>query len=220
MWLYNISDIEIIRGEVIVKKPLTYTSAALEKELSLTKYNADYIFKHTEADRVFIPSMAIPFYYFIFLHGRIPKEREFYDIYMTLYSGGWRITKEDYSYLEDLYVKEIIHRSYPSFVRDFHFYLLLNEDPFFDTVWYSVRSDVADGIDIYVEKAGELYTIGLFLESAKSRKYLEQKMSSVHIPISVEFNKDSANQFGKFSLCGADHVEMVKTAVSLPLSKW
>ena len=188
--------------------------------MSETKYNADYIFKCTAADRVFIPSMAIPFYYHIYSKGKVPSEVEFFDLFIKMYCGANRITKDDYSSISTIYVKEIIHRSYPSFIRDFHFYLLLSEDAFFDSVSYSVRSDVAYGIAISVKKDGHTYTIGVFLESAKSRSFLQEKMSSVDIPISVQFDKTSAYQVGKFSLCGKDHVDLVKFSVSSPISKW
>lgn len=220
MWLYSISDIQISRNGFVVKKNQPVTVQSLEAQLALTRYNCEYVFKFTSADGVFIPSMAIPFYHFIFELGRVPNEQEFYAHFTKLYCSPFRITENDYSYLNQLYVKEIIHRSYPSFVRDFHFYLLLSEDVFFDNVWYSVKSDVADGIDIFVKKDEVVYTIGIFLESAKSRHYLDKKISSVQIPIAVSYSKDSTKQIGKFSLCHQDHIDIVKTAISSPLSKW
>ena len=104
-----------------------------------------------------------------------PTQEEFVDEYFerSVENGNEMFTEE----LEDAW-KRRLELAYPSFVRDLHFTLLLQEynkeHQVFDSVTYSIEDDI-QGADIVVRKDGEEFHINCYVDSKKSKKFLKQK---------------------------------------------
>ena len=57
-----------------------------------------------------------------------------------------------------------ILRTYPSLIRDFHFYLLLMEDGYFQDVIYFCKIDIK-GNDIVIRCNNNEYVLSLFVDT-------------------------------------------------------
>lgn len=87
--------------------------------------------------------------------------------------------------------------TYPSLLRDMHFSYLIQDyndrESTFDRVTYNPEKDVRDGADAIVEKDDELYYVNLYVDTEKSRAFLDEKKdhrhpehnhTEVHLPMS------------------------------------
>lgn len=70
-------------------------------------------------------------------------------------------------------------KAWASLVRDVHFAFLMFEDQeendTFDDVWFSIKKDIEDGADLIIEEGEATYHVNLFVDSAKSQKFLDKK---------------------------------------------
>lgn len=86
--------------------------------------------------------------------------------------------------------------TYPSLVRDMHFVYLLNDfndrENIFDNIQYDPELDVKEGADAVIEKDNVIYYINLYVNTDKSKAYLDKKKSyrhpdhnckEIHLPI-------------------------------------
>ena len=72
-------------------------------------------------------------------------------------------------------VKARLLRSYPSLIRDFHFYVLCQTSDQFEHVSYSLRQDYYAGIDLCVQYAGHKFQVSVMLNSPRARAYKTKK---------------------------------------------
>lgn len=70
-------------------------------------------------------------------------------------------------------------KAWASLVRDVHFAFLMFESQekldLFDTVEFSLEADIQRGADLIIENVGQEYHVNLFVDSKKSRKFLDKK---------------------------------------------
>lgn len=90
-------------------------------------------------------------------------------------------------------------KAWASLVRDVHFAFLMFEaqerDNYFDNVWFSIKKDIEDGADLIIENGDKTYHINLFVDSAKSQKFLNKKKNhrqpvkqAVDLKVPMTFN--------------------------------
>jgi len=135
-----------------------------------------------------MPPFVISFYEAFADLGKPPTEDEFFDRYV----------KDNFSFcclfnLEALKARAL--RAYPSFLRDYHFYLMCIEDGFFDDVKYCLEDDM-DGIDLKVTKDNVEFNIMLFCDTKKANQYREKKLfrheeipNSIDLPLKMNKRK-------------------------------
>jgi hypothetical protein len=104
-------------------------------------------------------------------------------------------------------------RTYPSLIRDFHFYSLLSESKKFESVRYSLAQDYFQGLDIEVVYRGKPFFISVFVETRRASTFKKKKYSRHDydgIPeISLGLAFSSLKKLGSIYVCQAEHVDQV-----------
>ena len=154
----NTPEIRFLNNrQVYYLKDYDITVKKLEAQIEKIKYDAVYCnyknHKDTDVENTQFPAVAFVFYKFFFLSDRIPDADEIITSYFLTYSSdlqdcGDTVLFQGRKYNKNALVGRIL-RTYPSLIRDFHFYLSLVEDGSFDKVIYSYQNDIK-GIDITV----------------------------------------------------------------------
>lgn len=130
----------------------------IETQIKKIKYESVYEnyknFKCPEVEKAQFPAIAFVFYKFFFLCNRIPDTEEIISSYFYTYNADFKDCGDTVLFQGNKYEKKAligrILRTYPSLIRDFHFYLSLVEDGSFDKVIYSLQNDIK-GVDIIIE---------------------------------------------------------------------
>lgn len=108
--------------------------------------------------------------------------------------------------------------AYPSLVRDLHFFFLLseynNKHNVFDSVRYDPEMDIKHGADAIIEVEDETYYVNLYVDTAKSNKFIDKKKSHRHpannaIELHLTVSREDARnkKVGDFWLYSEQHIE-------------
>ena len=161
-----ILNVEIYNGHIRQTQSLELTVVRLEELLRCYEYSGENREKVPSVEKMALPPFALSFYSFIVKTGMLPSEDDLLEEYL----------KQDkyFSYIPDGKVEVTykgnrdvvplagligrVLRTYPSLVRDFHFYLMAYESNLFTAVRYSVSEDVDQGVDIKVQYNGKWLT--------------------------------------------------------------
>ena len=109
-----------------------------------------------------------------------------------------------------------ILRTYPSLIRDIHFYYFLLESKKFDDVKYSLKKDL-NGTDLTISKNGIEFCVSIFIDSLRSNGYKIQKegrhnYSTVkEIRLNVVFKE--MDKVGEFYLLGEKHLNHIEEVI-------
>lgn len=211
-----ILNIELYNGHIRKTKDLALTVERLEETLQHYKYSGENRIKDPVVEDLALPPIASSFYNFIYETNMLPSEDDLIESYLgqsdffsylpgekveVTYSGKSTVVS-----LEGLIGR--ILRTYPSLVRDFHFYLMAHESELFSAVRYSVIEDVGHGVDIKVQHNGKWYNIGLCLSSKRSLFY-KFKKTFRHKPVDIiyiELKSNEAHKVGDYMLYSQWHV--------------
>jgi hypothetical protein len=120
------------------------------------------------------------------------------------------LTETQFSYQNERYSVEGLKaralRTYPSFVRDIHFYYFLLESGEFETVKYSIYTDYYKGIDILIIKNNVTYGVSILVNTDRSAAYkvLKEKRHNYRDvkEIKLQVNFSDLDQKGNFYLLG------------------
>lgn len=95
--------------------------------------------------------------------------------------------KDGASKFTDEYKDAWIRRAqvaYPSLVRDMQFIYLLSDyndtHSVFDSIDYDPEKDIKEGVDAIIEAGGETYYVNLYVDTQKSRDFLDTKKNTRH----------------------------------------
>lgn len=195
-----------------------WTAAEIEEQVSQFSYTGENLIKDPEVEKAKLPPFALAFYKFIFFKNRLPEEVELWNYYL-----GQHFTVVDAKYIQFLQkgvlkkylaesVKARMLRSYPSLIRDFHFFVLCQESRLFERVSYSLRDDYFKGIDLTISYQNRLFRISVMLNSERSRAYKAQKYArhaeSPENEVLMLFDLyKNANVRGQIKLFSPKHVE-------------
>ena len=208
---HQIIDIKFQGGKAFVLKEMEITSRIIEKQLSKVKYSGQNRKLSSEVEKARLPPFALAFYKLVFEFGKIPTEKELTDYYQAKY-----FTPKDDKNLKCFYggksitidkegLEGRLMRTYPSLIRDFHFYLKCTECKLFDEVTYSLSSDYFEGIDLCIKYKEETFSVSMFIDSQRAKLYKEKKYkrhnySDKNEIILVIDLKKSSNRVSNFSL--------------------
>lgn len=211
-----IINVEIYNDHIRQVKDLSLTVATLEEILKSYKYSGEGKKKEPAVENLRMPPMTLTFYSFLFDTGTIPTDMSLAEEYLNnsafAYIPDGKVEvdyegKRTIVTLEGLYGR--ILRTYPSIIRDLHFYLQLKESGLFEAVRYSVKADFEDKVDVKVQYQGAWYNIGLMLSSKRSLAFWEKKKSR-HKPIDtidIGLNDCPKSRVGDYDLYTHHHIQ-------------
>ena len=221
MSFYNhIEDIKYSKSQVYMLKKQTLTSTQVESQIRDYPYSGVKQYRNESLDNVKIPPIISVFYTILFMQNKVPSSEELISFYTNIFfdfnNDSYQIKPEYRAGKENpLFdinsIKARILRTYPSLVRDFHFYLLCCESDYFDNVYYSLKKDFVDGIDVDVVYKGETYGVSLHTKTNKSlfyknKKYFRHSYAGIkEIDLTLELN--SRKMTGSFFLYDTSHIE-------------
>lgn len=211
----DIIDIQIINNKFIQIKEIHFNIKDIEKGIAKIKYKGQGLIKDNKVEYAKLPSIAKIFYMFLY-NRSIPSPERLFTVYYNTYFVALNCEKCNCIINNEIYsiegVKARILRTYPSLLRDFHFFVLCYNSGYFDKVKYSFSNDVKKGIDLTVVYANKKYGVSLFVETPRSKKYKKQKynrhnyssINEICIPINPF---DKSNYVGDFALYNKEHVK-------------
>ena len=199
----NIIDIKFSGNQVYVLKEINLTASDIEEQLKEINYTGQGRANSQTTENLRFPPFALAFYNLLFRNQRIPEEQELIRFYSECFfsrnkAGETFCRFEGRTFKVDLEsFKGRLLRTYPSLIRDYHFFLKCNESNYFDRVAYSLKKDYFEGIDITVfsgkiEKHVSLHTKTRRGNSYKNKKYGRHDYSSKNeIVLELDFKKES-----------------------------
>ncbi|AEI50385.1 hypothetical protein [Runella slithyformis] len=176
-------DVRFEENTVSFVRQKIWTVQELEEQVARFEYSGENLPKDPEVEKAKLPPFALAFYKYIFFKNRLPDETELWDHYIHQ-----PFVTFDEEYIEIhrrgaikafliTSVKARMLRSYPSLVRDFHFYVLCLTSGVFERVSYSLQKDYFEGVDLCVTYAGRAFQVSILLNSPRARTYKCQKYS-------------------------------------------
>ncbi|WP_179036463.1 hypothetical protein [Paenibacillus sp. URB8-2] len=121
------------------------------------------------------PNMMYTLWAFICSHRRFPSQTEYTQYFLSVHSSTL-------STLNEAAVKARLLRSFPSLIREIHFYALVKESGLFQEVNYSAKLDVEDGTDLSVKCGGYEYGVSCYVQTERSLEYRRRKRSRPRTP--------------------------------------
>lgn len=212
----GILNVELYNNHIRQVKDLSLTCETLEEKLKYMKYTGEKRVVDDKVENLLLPPIALTFYSLIYDMGNVPTEDLLIEEYLNQeeYFGYLPEEKVEVNYNNTLTVVSLeglisrILRTYPSLIRDFHFYLMVNESGLFEAVKYSFIDDYKNKIDIKVLYKGQWHNVGLLLGSKRSLFYRFKKKFR-HKPVDViyiELDKKDAQWVGDYMLYTNNHI--------------
>lgn len=130
-----------------------------------------------------LPSMVTYFYYFLYLHKRIPTQVEYIKFYYKM-NKNWVLEQIGEEYHQALIGR--LSRFYPSMMRDIHFYHLLKESNQFEKVLFTLKYDLEGKVDVFIKKDGKWYGLQLRTKTKNSHYFYGKKKDRNMIEVSAE----------------------------------
>ena len=202
----NIKDIIITNNDTMMNGELTLSIEQWEEQINRIRYESYYEkYKNDkEMENVDIPYFNLPFYMHILMYEEIPTIEEFENNYFKIYrkeiqKDGEQIVCHGHNYPVGSFQGRFL-RTYPSLIRDFHFYTMLKQSDYFDEVRWSYDKDTFEGKDIIVKYEGEEFDISLFAETKNGKFFKNVKNDHRH-----SYDKRSMElplKMGKAQRCG------------------
>lgn len=215
-WKYKIYDLRIESGYSSEVREFKLSRKEVEHQISQLPYEFDNS-RGDRYDSTWLPAMNLPFVDFITRFCFLPTEEQLIDYYKYYYEGTANTSVDLLSKIPQEAIYQRLHRAYPSFLRDFHFYVMASESNLFEKVAYSVREDVINKTDVLIEDQGRRLQVAIFLDTensldwAKSKNFDESK--TFFVPVTM--NEEHGYKVGKFYLVQPKTIEHLKEAIKL-----
>jgi hypothetical protein len=199
---FNILDLQFSAGKAAVIKSVSINAEQLIEQVKTIKYNPVEFggSKLPAIENAGFPPFNLVFYRHIINNNSLPDTNQFINqclaAYFTVDNEVCRIKIKDYDNhtIHDLLsLKGRISRTYPSLIRDFHFYLLCSESEKFQKVEFSLRSDFFDGYDLKVTQNDKIFFVSLHIATKrgnyfKQRKYERHSYTDNEIVLRLDLN--------------------------------
>jgi hypothetical protein len=211
----------MVNGKFLVEYNLPFTCEGFVNQVEkLPDYS--YIRKVddlVEKDCTYFPSFVNFFYKTTVLQNKLLSHFEYAQVYIDKF---FEIKNEnELIYKNKVYSRDgllwHIYRTYPSLIRDFHFYLFLNTDSFFEFVKYTTEDDLRKKIDITVSVNSVEYYLRLFVNTKKSNEYYKNKNSKVDnanvIDVGLDLN-DAYKTKNNYVLYSRKYINRIKEEIT------
>lgn len=212
----EVLNVEIYNNHIRQVKDFSLTCLSLEDKIKDFKYEGENRVKDDKVENLLLPPIALTFYSLVYDMGNAPSPDILIEEYLGQedYFGYLPEDKVEVNYngvltvvsLEGLIAR--ILRTYPSLVRDLHFYLMAEESGLFEAVHYSFKEDYKGKVDIRVKYKDKWSNVGLLLGSKRSLFYrFKKKFRHKEVDvIYIELQKDKAKWVGDFMLYTREHI--------------
>jgi hypothetical protein len=220
-----IKDIKFMNGEGYLLKDLSLSLETYEAQMKQIDYDCIYdqyrgCRDEFGVEKTQFPSIIFAFYNIVFSLGKVPTPEELLDEYYRLNNADLFIDGDAVVYQNRSFRKidldARILRTYPSLVRDHHFYLMLAAEHCFDRVIYSCKNDIS-GKDLIVQHKGKEYFISLFVKTKRSTFFKQIKNTFRHIysrkEIPLPLELDAAKKCGDFFVYDQGDLQQVKYVI-------
>lgn len=215
-----ILNVELSNRHMRETRDFSMTVTELEETIRGYSYKGEGLVKDPVVENTQFPPIALSFYSYIYEHDSVPSPETLINIYLSQncfssvsedkYAVNYGTTKTIVS-KEGLVAR--ILRTYPSIVRDLHFYLMALESRLFDGVWYSFDDDYHKGIDIKVMYNHKWYNIAL-MQNTRRSVFFRNKKKYRHFGknsdvIVIELDKRKSRSCGDYNLYTESDVKKV-----------
>lgn len=202
---------------------INFNSLFVEEQIKTFKYNQARSGTKNEyvENTLRLPSMIMPFYDYVFENQKIPEPEKYINELFPINYLSW-IKQFDSEIQKG--IKYRLWKSYPSFIRDLHFCLLLRDRAsYFSKIIYNRKLDVEFGIDILINYKEinfgvKLYTYtenGLKFRNKKDRRHLQfDNIIGVELPI----NLDKCKTCGDIYLYSENEMELLNKNINNSIS--
>lgn len=136
-----VTNVEIINNILVettdenttITKPFLLNVKEIEEQIESIEYTGVNRPRNSFVEKINFPPMALAFYNFLFQNGKIPTENEFMETYEDLFSQhiifNYNRKSVDINYANRdthifwaEYYRGRLLRTYPSFIREIHFF--------------------------------------------------------------------------------------------------
>jgi hypothetical protein len=216
-----ILNVELSNKRIREVRDFTLSSKKLEETIKTYPYTGENRIKDPVVENTQFPPIIRTFYSYVYEYNAVPSPDVLVDLYLSQecftevsadhYFVSYESTNTAVS-KEGLIAR--ILRTYPSLIRDLHFYLMAVESGLFQSVWYSVNDDFTKGIDIRVKYNNKWYNIAL-LQSTTRSLFFKNKKKNRHPGMNadliyVELNQAHSKRCGDYNLYTLYNVEQLK----------
>lgn len=221
----EIKDIKFYDNNVYLLKTCSLTSEKFKNIVKEFKYEDLYAkykaYKDEKrVEKTKFPAINVAFYKHIFENDTVPSPEGMLELYFDLYSDRVKIVEDKVIFNNDEYslnaLKARILRTYPSLIRDFHFYLMVKEANVFDKVTYSCADDI-NGTDVAITHQKVKYTVSLYTKTERSLKFkqIKDKFRNQYDEneIRIKLNLSKAYDCGQIKLYTQSDVDFVKKRI-------
>lgn len=218
-----IHNVEMWNNHIRMTKDLELSSDVLESTIKGYPYEGEGKIKDPAVENAELPPIAIVFYSLAFDKGYIPNTSDLVNAYLKqdyfLKEGNTVITNYNGKVISVNYegLKARVLRTYPSIVRDLHFYLLAVESGYFQAVRYSFIDDFQKGVDIKVQFNNRWYSVALMQNTARSIFFRNRKYSR-HSDrgdiVNIELDRRNCKLCGDYFLYTKKHIDDLVTQLN------
>lgn len=213
----NFDDLKIINNVAYKSTKMSFDFNEFYNFIRNMPYNGQGRIVDEHVENALLPPM-IRVFYEIFFAGYFPSAKSFLRIYLENY-----FVPVDDEIIKLKHTGELLNkkgviarvlRTYPSLVRDFHFYMLCLDSKKFQIVQYSLNSDYKKGVDLTIKYKDVVFSIALLVDTNRSNKFKNKKYSrhnynNLH-EVCVRINPfDESTRIGKYSLYNKSHLDLM-----------
>lgn len=219
-----ILNVEMYNKHIRQTKALALSAGDLENRIKDYPYEGEGLVRDEKVEAGKLPPYILTFYSMLFQYGTIPSPQDLMEQHFAqehfcyLPDGQIEVTfegKTDIYSFDGMIAR--LQRSYPSLIRDLHFYLMACESGLFDSVRYSFQKDYYEKIDIQVLLKDKWYNVGLCLGTKRSLWYKFKKQfrhRNQAKVIYVELHEDEAKRCGDYNLYTLEHIQQLYRRIS------
>ena len=220
-----IHNIELSNKHMREVRDLTLSVSSLEEAIKAFPYDGENRVKDPAAENTQLPPIALVFYDYLYNNDLPPSPKTLINDYLKQPCFSFlSLEQVSVSYGPETRVmsreglEARILRTYPSLLRDLHFYLMCVESGLFEGVWYSLDDDFKKGVDIKVLYNRKWFNIALLQNTRRSIFFRDKKRSrhngSNADVIYVELDQQDSKKCGDYYLFTKDHVKKVYKSIS------
>ncbi len=218
-----ILNVEMYNDHIRQTKELHLTSSQIENSVKNYPYKGEKRVVDEQVENLLLPPIALVFYSILYDTDNVPSPDDLLKEYFKqpyfsfVADGKVNVAYENTTALCSVEsITARVLRTYPSLLRDLHFYILANESNCFDAVRYSFKKDYEEKIDVQIMHKGKWHNVGLLLNSKRSLWYKFKKQFR-HKPtdvLYVELDKTDCKMCGDYMLYTAHHIKQLYKQVT------